>query len=154
MTFPFCLAKWEPAWVWWSPGKNLLYQVHFHPVVEFSEHSTQWISSQIFFKDGGAGLSSVKSTRAGDDIVAAASGYGSFSAAVENGNGYESVAASAAGDGIVSTTAKGYGIVAAAAGDGSVADDARDGSEVGYMGVSGGLGTRADEFLRLYPLLL
>ena len=87
-------------------------------------------------------MSSVKSTRAGDDIVAAASGYGSFSAAVENG------------DGIVSTTSKVYGSVASAAGYGIVADYARDGSEVGYMGVSGGLGTRADGFLRLYPLFL
>ena len=154
MTFPFCLEIWENAWVWWSPGKNLLYQVHFHPVVEFSEYSTQWISSQIFFEDGGAGLYSVKSTCAGDDIVAAASGCGSVSADVGCWNGYESVAAAATGDGIVSTTAKGYGSVSVTAGDGIVAADARDGSEVGYMGVSGGLGTGEDVFLRLYPLFL
>ena len=51
------------------------------------------MSSQIFFKDGGYGLSSVKSTCAGGGIVAAAARYGSVAAVEGDGS-----VASAAGD--------------------------------------------------------
>ena len=82
--------------------------------------------SQIFFKDGGAGLSSVKYTCAGDMIVA-----------------------SSAGGGSVDTAAEKYGSVTAVAGDGSVSASAGDGSAVGRTGVSDGLGTGADGALHL-----
>ena len=59
------------------------------------------MSSQIFFKDGGSGLSSVKYTCAGDRIFASAAGYGSVVAAEGYGNGDGSVAASAVGYGSV-----------------------------------------------------
>ena len=90
------------------------------------------MSFQIFFNDGGAGLSSAKSTCAGDGIVAAAAGDGSVIYYEGDGNGGWIVAADAAGDDIVS---------AADSGGGSVADAAGDGIEVGCKGVSGGLGT-------------
>ena len=54
------------------------------------------MSSQILFKGGGAGLSSITYMCAGDEFVAAAA---------EDGN----VAAAAAGDGSVSATAAGDG---------------------------------------------
>ena len=84
------------------------------------------MSSQIFFKDGGAGLSSVKSTCSGYGIVAAAEGGGSVTASVV-----------------------GYGIFAAVAGDGGVSDAAGNGSTVGRTGVSGRLEKGADGSLRL-----
>ena len=84
------------------------------------------MSSQIFFKDGGAGLSSVKSTCAWGGIVA-----------------------SIAGDGIFATVAAGGGIVASVALDGSVAYSAGYGSAVVGTGVSGGLETGADGALCL-----
>ena len=85
------------------------------------------MSFQIFFKDSGAGLSSVKSTCSGDGIVSAA-----------------------AGDGCVSASVAGDGSVSDAAGDGIVAADvAGDGSAVGHTGVSGRLRAGADGALSL-----
>ena len=76
------------------------------PSISFSEYSTQLISSQIFFKDCGSGLFSIKSTCAGDGIVAAAAG---------GGNGGGSVADAAdLGDGSVSAAVSSDGIIAAA----------------------------------------
>ena len=118
-------------------------QLHFQPVLYLSEHSTKLMSSQIFFKDYGVGLSSVKSTCAGDGIVAAAAGDGSVSATTSDGNGDVSVDADYAG----------YGSVADAAGDESVAVAAGDGSAVGRTVVSGGIGTGAYGALHLYTIL-
>ena len=60
------------------------------------------MSYQIFFKDSGVRLSSVKSTCAGYGIVAVAAGYGSVAGAEGGENGGGSVAAAAAGDRTVS----------------------------------------------------
>ena len=101
MPLPFCLEKWETAQVLWCTWKNLLHQVHFQPVFSFSEHSTQWILSQIFFKYGGSGSFSVKSTRAGGDIVATATGDGSVDDDAGGGKEYGSVADADAGMGVL-----------------------------------------------------
>ena len=105
------------------------------------------MSYQIFFKDGGAGLSSIKSTCAEDGIVADAAGYWSVAASAGDGDG--SVAATVAGDGSFSASSAGDVSFAAASGDGSVASAAGYGSEVGRTGVSGVLGTGVDGSLRL-----
>ena len=99
------------------------------------------MSYQIYFKDGGSGLSSVKSTCAGDGIVADAEGYGIVSA---DDVWYGSVAAAAAGDGIFSASAAGDGSVAGAAGCGIVSADAGYGSAVGCTVVFGRLGKGTD----------
>ena len=93
------------------------------------------MSPQIFFKDGGDGLSSVKYTCTGDGIVAAAAG---------DGNWDGSFSADAARDGSVADDAAGYRSVDAAT---------WGGSEVGCTGVSSVLGTGVDGALRLWPLL-
>ena len=92
-----------------------------------------------FFKDDGAGLSSVKYTCAGYDIVAAAAGVGCVDVAA----GDRSIAAAAASGG---------GSVAADAGGGSISDAAGDVIAVGCTGFSCILGTGADVALLLYPL--
>ena len=86
--------------------------------------------SKIFFKDGGAGLSSIKSTFVGDGSVDSASGDGGVADSEGSGNRDGSVSDAAAGDGIVAVTT-GHG------------------SAVGCMGVSCGLGMGADGSLRL-----
>ena len=98
------------------------------------------MSSQIFFKDGGYGLSSIKSTSAGDGVVTTDTG---------DGNGDGSVGASTSGDGSVSDAATENWSVASAAGDGSVDAATGDGSAVGRTGVSGRLRIGVDGALRL-----
>ena len=98
------------------------------------------MSSQIFFKYGGSGLSSIKTTFVGGGIVSASAGY-------------RSVSTADAVDGSFDADATGDGIIAAASGDGRVASAAGYGSAVGCTGVSGGLGMGADGALLLYPLI-
>ena len=79
------------------------------------------MSSQIIFKDVGAGLSSVKYMCAGDGVVADTAGGRLVVSDEGDGNGAGSVDDSAAGDG----------------------------NAVGCTGVSGGLGTGEDGALLL-----
>ena len=80
------------------------------------------MSYQIFFKNGGAELSSIKSTCAGNGIVAAATG---------DGNKDDGVAAASEADWIVAYHDEGNGSVAAATYYGSVDAALGDGSTVG-----------------------
>ena len=97
------------------------------------------MSYQIFFKDCGAVLFSVKSRCTWYGIVADAARDGIISSAEGCGNGDGSVSASPAGDGSVS----------AAAGHGTIAADAGYGSAAGLMRVSDGIGTGENGALRL-----
>ena len=95
------------------------------------------MSSHILFKDGGAGLFSVKSICVGCGISASAGGDGSVTAAAGDGNGNVIVSSALTGDRSVAVSGAGDGSVASGTGDGSVTADVGDGIVVGLMGISG-----------------